>query len=1588
MLGGLLDRQFGRQSNPRPWANRRRLVPGLCAAYLLLLFVAIPAYSQPQVYIDGTTHGIKLHEHAEYTRTSVERTAPAETVYYRVVRESYKYERVADGTGDYSKEKTVVYLAVNNFKYVRVEDGEGDYVRTDFGGKTTFTKLKTPSSHYDRVADNSGTPASAGQSANYVKVVEKDNCSDVAGSSDPPCTRYFRVADGSGDYAKADTKGETAYTFTLLRAAGITDPINAADYNKVSDYAGSRADISSGRGDYVIVVEKDNCSDDRGSLRACTQFVRVADGSGYYKKVHKEAFTYNVYNRELKQPTTDPPYNIPSSAIGGWSDPNDLQYIKLKFTGGKSNAGDVNFVLSGHGNISELENRINWLDSTMPHSISVPAGVDSLMIGFTLKNDDIVQEPYLTYTLKINGYSGGGVGSSNQFVLHLGSDDKAHLMSKRGQNNPDKYEFWINKDVSTKLSVGYALIVNPTAGSSPVDYHYSSSGLKYKGNPVSSYVTGRFDIPANYDSASQGIGIDMTQEKIRRVINSDDLYNPAIEEVVCSAALVGGDNTVSKWSSPDVCNDDGQLKVVFGRFYDQPDTPSPNHDVQGDWYNDLNLVPTKVLPPDIPIGEYSPGDGPYRYLVNSRLFPDPNGYPAGIGDIYASVGYKPPGSDTYSYKDPFLVYENVQITEKKVYKIVDRGSSVSAPQGENPSGWQTSIPSNRDPKKMVVGSINTFSNGEPNTWSAPTEVGSPLDLNIGFIRTEKTPPTPDNTDNPMPPEHYADDASDMRGTAALYRIIGRRKSPGFGYTPQSLPTIKIIRGRDRDGDCRDATAKAVISEDGSIESIEIEDPGSCYTFPPQVIIEGGGGSGATAVARITTGYANQGTPEYLTVTSIEVTNGGSGYDPPLVVDITGGGGSGATAIANVSSGQIGSFTITNGGSGYTSTPAVTIYKGGVVRGTTKSIISSTGEVISISTDPYFSWSGPTEIEGSKTVDYYSRVIFKKRSKGSSTSTPTGGSYNSQNGVFTPPSGWRYSSFKKRQEIFVVFLPNIHASGRYENGIKILDPAGYNKVINIKPNRFDKGPLVVHVVPPESSLEYSYTPPVQEQESGSPPPSTWQQVVMAPQEQVEILVPSPTQQVVVQQPTQEPVNPPTPTPDPPQQQQVVLQVGDINQDSDGIFTRYDGINWIVVVESDFNGDGSTDGYQDSDGNRYSFSGTFIDKIVVQQPTQDPTEESQVAPTQQVVLKVGDIRYNQDSGTYIRWNGSDWFIVRETDFDGDGNPDGYQDTLGNRYNWVGEFLSIVTTSTPVPTEESQVAPVESVDFTRNSPCNNDGPRNEDPCWLTELVKDINIWDVQWFVDLTPEQRYAIRKSYWYNYVLSLAKIYVFEENIRDILPLEEYWSPTSTVPEPVEKPENLVNPIVSPTVSIYSTKKVFGGRAVVMVATTMITHSHRRDSKVSYFTAQSYSNGRWVDIVHESSEDTRLPGNIAYFSGEYDPSKTYRGRMRECLIADNACSDWVEAVLPKAITLSAYPNPFNPETTISYELSEASDVSLTIYNIQGQVIRTLVASRYQSSGRYHIRWDSRDDRGIPVASGIYFYRIATEQFSRTRKLMLLK
>jgi len=92
------------------------------------------------------------------------------------------------------------------------------------------------------------------------------------------------------------------------------------------------------------------------------------------------------------------------------------------------------------------------------------------------------------------------------------------------------------------------------------------------------------------------------------------------------------------------------------------------------------------------------------------------------------------------------------------------------------------------------------------------------------------------------------------------------------------------------------------------------------------------------------------------------------------------------------------------------------------------------------------------------------------------------------------------------------------------------------------------------------------------------------------------------------------------------------------------------------------------------------------------------------------------------------------------------------------------------------------------------------------------------------------------------------------------------------------------------------------------------------------------------------------------------------------------------------LPNYPNPFNPETWIPYQLAKPSDVTLAIYNVQGKVVRQL-ALGHRAAGVYYSRtraahWDGKNNLGEKVATGVYFVKFKAGNYTKTRKMLIKK
>jgi hypothetical protein len=109
----------------------------------------------------------------------------------------------------------------------------------------------------------------------------------------------------------------------------------------------------------------------------------------------------------------------------------------------------------------------------------------------------------------------------------------------------------------------------------------------------------------------------------------------------------------------------------------------------------------------------------------------------------------------------------------------------------------------------------------------------------------------------------------------------------------------------------------------------------------------------------------------------------------------------------------------------------------------------------------------------------------------------------------------------------------------------------------------------------------------------------------------------------------------------------------------------------------------------------------------------------------------------------------------------------------------------------------------------------------------------------------------------------------------------------------------------------------------------------------------------------------------------------GDMLTYFFASTSAVRKSEGALPKAFYLEQnYPNPFNPSTTIAYALAKPSNVSLKVFDVLGREVATLVSQK-QDVGRYELQFSAQN-----LSSGIYFYQLRADEFSQTRKMVLLK
>ena len=158
---------------------------------------------------------------------------------------------------------------------------------------------------------------------------------------------------------------------------------------------------------------------------------------------------------------------------------------------------------------------------------------------------------------------------------------------------------------------------------------------------------------------------------------------------------------------------------------------------------------------------------------------------------------------------------------------------------------------------------------------------------------------------------------------------------------------------------------------------------------------------------------------------------------------------------------------------------------------------------------------------------------------------------------------------------------------------------------------------------------------------------------------------------------------------------------------------------------------------------------------------------------------------------------------------------------------------------------------------------------------------------------------------------------------------------------------------------------------------VTTSNTMNISLGYvydqITSHGDTSGSWMWVVEVTDGVDTTGSEPGYMMVDWDIS--------EMLAIDDAS-------LPEAFALhNNYPNPFNPVTNISFDIPEVAEVTLEIYNVMGQKVRTLAQGQHEP-GRYKIQWNATNDYGQALSSGMYIYRIQAGDFVSVKKLVLMK
>lgn len=145
---------------------------------------------------------------------------------------------------------------------------------------------------------------------------------------------------------------------------------------------------------------------------------------------------------------------------------------------------------------------------------------------------------------------------------------------------------------------------------------------------------------------------------------------------------------------------------------------------------------------------------------------------------------------------------------------------------------------------------------------------------------------------------------------------------------------------------------------------------------------------------------------------------------------------------------------------------------------------------------------------------------------------------------------------------------------------------------------------------------------------------------------------------------------------------------------------------------------------------------------------------------------------------------------------------------------------------------------------------------------------------------------------------------------------------------------------------------------------------------------------IKVANLEDELSSVHLNIEVDHVEGDPIDVLQSQFDEWQLSQTAISQKLKTTSSMPILIGNYPNPFNPQTTINYDLPVPCKPSLKIYNIQGRLVRSLLGNEH-AAGVHNVVWDGRDQNGVPVSSGVYMYKLIVENnFIEGKKMLLIQ